>query len=215
MKDLYKTREESKKHGMKYYYTSIPCRNNHVDKRYTSTGICYECKRQQMSRDYSNHKDRVKHINKKSYVCNKEKRNSASQKWAEQNRERSNAIKQNWKIRNRDRHLQMARDYVKTKRLDPIYRMSCAVSLGIWKSLKNKKNGSNWQNLVNFSLDELKVHLEKKFTQEMNWENYGTMWHIDHIKPKSKCNSFEETWDINNLQPLDAKENLRKWNKYE
>jgi hypothetical protein len=53
----------------------------------------------------------------------------------------------------------------------------------------------------------------------MCWENYGTEWHIDHKKPVSlfhlECEA--ERLAVNhftNLQPLWAKENLTKSNKY-
>jgi len=54
----------------------------------------------------------------------------------------------------------------------------------------------------------------------MSWDNYGSYWHIDHIRP---CASFDLTdpeqqkdcFDFTNLQPLEAKENIRKGAKYQ
>jgi site-specific recombinase XerD len=65
--------------------------------------------------------------------------------------------------------------------------------------------------------DELKNHLEKKFTNGMSWANMGE-WHIDHIIP---CSSFDLTnieqqmqcFHYSNLQPLWAKDNLSKSDK--
>ena len=56
-----------------------------------------------------------------------------------------------------------------------------------------------------------------------NWTNRG--WHVDHIKPISKFNFFnedgtenieqvKECFSLNNLQPLWAKDNLSKGNRY-
>lgn len=51
----------------------------------------------------------------------------------------------------------------------------------------------------------------------MNWDNYGTEWVVDHIKPVSK---FDKDTDISivcalsNLQPLNKLENLKKHAKY-
>lgn len=67
---------------------------------------------------------------------------------------------------------------------------------------------------------DLKHHLEQQFTLGMSWENYGTLWHIDHIRP---CSSFdltdvEEQKRMNhftNLQPLWAEENRKKGDTYE
>lgn len=89
----------------------------------------------------------------------------------------------------------------------------------LYDALKGRlKIGSAIKNL-GCTIDELKTHLEKQFTKGMNWENYGK-WHIDHIKPLSKFNfndakEFEEAVHYSNLQPLWAKDNLKKGNKYE
>jgi hypothetical protein len=85
-------------------------------------------------------------------------------------------------------------------------------------SLRGAKNGRHWEDLVGFSLEELKHHLEKQFQPEMNWGNYGKKgWHIDHIIPISAFNfskpehiDFKRAWALTNLQPLWAKDNLSK-----
>jgi hypothetical protein len=72
--------------------------------------------------------------------------------------------------------------------------------------------------LLGCSIEELKKHLESKFYEEMSWDNYGTYWHIDHIKP---CASFdlalkeeqEKCFHFSNMQPLTAEENLSKGKK--
>lgn len=59
------------------------------------------------------------------------------------------------------------------------------------------------------------------FQPGMTWENYGK-WHIDHKTPDSwfQYNSinddgFKKSWALENLQPMWAKDNLSKGNKYE
>ena len=67
------------------------------------------------------------------------------------------------------------------------------------------------------SWNELKIYLESKFLDGMNWKNMGE-WHIDHIKP---CSSFDltdpkqqkECFHYTNLQPLWAIDNLSKSDK--
>ena len=64
---------------------------------------------------------------------------------------------------------------------------------------------------------ELKHHLESRFTEGMNWDNYGK-WHVDHIKPISLAKTEQEAIQLShytNLQPLWAADNLKKSNKYE
>jgi hypothetical protein len=52
----------------------------------------------------------------------------------------------------------------------------------------------------------------------MSWQNQG-QWHIDHIKPLSQFDltdfkQLQEACNYKNLQPLWAKDNLRKSNKW-
>ena len=73
--------------------------------------------------------------------------------------------------------------------------------------------------LIGCTIAELREHLEEQFIGGMTWDNYGD-WHIDHIKP---CAAFDlsdpkqqkKCCHYSNLQPLWAKDNLRKGATYE
>jgi len=75
----------------------------------------------------------------------------------------------------------------------------------------------NWSLIFGCSGDEMKKHLEKQFTDGMSWDNYGLHgWHIDHISPLSlstTLNDLLEKAHYTNLQPLWAKDNIKKSNK--
>ena len=61
--------------------------------------------------------------------------------------------------------------------------------------------------LLGESIEFVKGYIEAQFKPEMNWENYGDIWEIDHILP---CSSFDLTdeeqqkkcFHYSNLQPL-------------
>jgi 5-methylcytosine-specific restriction endonuclease McrA len=76
-------------------------------------------------------------------------------------------------------------------------------------ALKIKHNKTNTNEYLGCNIDDYKTYLEKLFTLEMNWENYGKYWEIDHIIPLSKGGSFHYT----NTQPLTINENRTKSNK--
>lgn len=85
--------------------------------------------------------------------------------------------------------------------------------------LRNCKSAST-QTLLGCSIPELKEHLESNFTKGMEWANYGTLWHIDHIKPCAAFDLLKEEEQLKcfhytNLQPLLASENLKKGSKYD
>jgi len=47
----------------------------------------------------------------------------------------------------------------------------------------------------------------------MTWENYGPVWHVDHIKPLASASGIEEVMKLchfTNLQPLWAEANRVK-----
>ena len=73
--------------------------------------------------------------------------------------------------------------------------------------------------LVSCTNNELKSHLESGFVNGMTWDNYGKLWHVDHIKPCALFDMKKES-DIKtvnhfaNLQPLWAIDNLKKGDKY-
>ena len=83
-----------------------------------------------------------------------------------------------------------------------------------------KKNGGSFIQSVGYTCEELCVHLEKQFTPEMNWENYGTYWHMDHIVPHSHTPydsmnhpNFKKAWCLENLRPLEAVQNMSEGNR--
>lgn len=93
-------------------------------------------------------------------------------------------------------------------------RLYYCMSARVRQSLKNGKGGEKWTDLVGYSVKELKIHLEKQFNDEMNWNNYGSVWEIDHIKPIAtfninsyEDNNFKECWSLKNLRPLSLYEN--------
>lgn len=103
------------------------------------------------------------------------------------------------------------------------YKLTRNLSNSIRQSLNGNKNGEHWEDLVEYTLQELKIHLESLFQLGMNWNNHGLYgWHIDHIRPISSfnitdynCKDFKKCWSLSNLQPLWAEENMTKGNKYE
>lgn len=108
----------------------------------------------------------------------------------------------------------------KRRETDPQYRLDKNVGSLLSTSLKGKKAGRRWEKLVGYKINNLMKHLEGQFDDKMNWDNYGSYWWIDHIKPRSSFKyevpedpEFKKCWALENLQPLEKIANMRKGNK--
>jgi 5-methylcytosine-specific restriction endonuclease McrA len=72
--------------------------------------------------------------------------------------------------------------------------------------------------LLGCSIECARNHIESQFNNEMNWNNHGILWEIDHIIP---INFFDLTnkeeqkkaFHYKNLQPLNKMENRTKGSK--
>ena len=159
-------------------------------------------------------KDKIKEY----LLKNKERISRKRKEYESKNKIRRKRYFKQYRIKNRDR----IRDYSNERIKKNIkLRISRNFSKGIWESLNKNKNGKKWESLVGYSLNDLKNHLQKQFTERMSWNNYGVYWHIDHRIPQSKFkfNSYEdkqfkECWALENLQPLESKKNVSKINRY-
>ena len=99
---------------------------------------------------------------------------------------------------------------------DPAFVIRCRLRSRINRVLTGKLKSAPTLKLLGCSLEQFKSHLESQFVRGMNWNNYGSVWHIDHKEP---CSSFDlsnpvqqrRCFHYSNLQPLLAKEN---WSKH-
>jgi hypothetical protein len=164
-------------------------------------------------------------------VCFKERCNKYNSEHKEQHRqwainrrlrnpERHRIEINQWRAKNPEKtKAQKLRSY-KKERSTSKGKLNNAMRCRIWGSIKNEKAGRHWEDLVGYTVEQLKKHLEKLFTPDMTWENYGTVWEIDHKTPIAAFNfdkpehfDFRICWDIKNLQPLECSKNRRKSDK--
>lgn len=88
----------------------------------------------------------------------------------------------------------------------------------LYLAIKNNKHSKGWENLFAYTLDELKIHLESQFDDNMNWDNFGSFWWVDKIIPSSRyvysdLEEFRKCWSLKNLRPLYKKDCQKKSNK--
>lgn len=101
-------------------------------------------------------------------------------------------------------------------RMETIFRNRVRVC--IKKKYVPKNTAFDYKGLLGCSWEILIQWLESNMEPTMTWENYGTYWHIDHVRP---CASFDFSKDEDrakcfnwtNLMPMNGIENIKKSNK--
>ena len=108
----------------------------------------------------------------------------------------------------------------------PMLRVHESMSARMRHDLKSGKCGNSLNDVMihvlGYDFVKLKNHLEKKFKEGMSWDNYGSVWHIDHVIPATVFNfqsiydyDFQRCWSLKNIQPLWSEDNLKKGSKIE
>jgi membrane-associated HD superfamily phosphohydrolase len=154
--------------------------------------------------------------NNKEYLSNK------SKTWYEQNKEHRKKYIKEYRENNVDKIRQIKRDYERNRKArDPLYKLISNFRTAIYQVLKEsnvEKNG-HYFDVLQYSPEELIVHLENQFKDDMTWENYG-VWHVDHKLPITSFDiqeigdeEFMKCWCLDNLQPMWGDENIKKSNK--
>jgi hypothetical protein len=181
--------------------------------------ICTNCKTDKVETEFYYNKNKTKHESQ-CKLCIREKRKARykknpkvelgrNKKYVQENKESVNEYKKLWARDNSHRYAEYARNKYRT---DPMFRLKSCLRARLTAAVAGKS--ASTMELVGCSIDELKQHLESKFTEGMSWDNYGE-WHVDHIKP---CASFDLSdpeqqrlcFNYKNLQPLWAADNLSK-----
>lgn len=148
--------------------------------------------------------DNIRKYHKEYYKNNKEKIREYHKDYKEDNKERINQ----WRKKYRDDKFNS----------DPVYKLSHNIRSLISNSIKkmNFLKSKKTQSILGCSFEEFKSYIESQFQEGMSWENQGD-WHLDHKTPISWAKSEEMVLELNhytNFQPLWAKDNLSKGNKW-
>ncbi len=143
-------------------------------------------------------------------------------KWQRENRGRVRAWQAAYRKANPDRIREAKRKSIaKRRHTDVAFRLVCLVRSRVSHALRKASSSKSCRTIemLGCTGKELRSHVESKFLPGMTWENHGHAgWHIDHIIPLAKFDLSDPTqqaaaFHYTNLQPLWAKDNLRKSDK--
>lgn len=159
---------------------------------------------------------------KKYYSENKDKwvKYTNNNEWYYNNPERAKDIRAKYYQKNKKDIVRRRVERYNTNihvRLSGILRGRLKGALARYRDKKYK-----WKSaikLLGCDMNFFIKYIEKMFVNGMSWENYGSVWHIDHIRPVI---SFDlrlkedqlECFHYTNMQPLLAHDNISKGSKY-
>jgi hypothetical protein len=152
---------------------------------------CKECNKEYLKNYYLENKDYLNDKTKSNYQIKSEYYKLKSKEYRNENKEYYSEYHKNYYLDNKEDLL----DYKKGHYL----------------------NNNSTIEMLGYSSNDLKRHMELLFLDGMSWENWGE-WHIDHKIPVSKFDKETPMTivnNLNNLQPLWALDNLSKSNKIE
>jgi hypothetical protein len=142
--------------------------------------------------------------------------------WYEQNKEHRKQYLKEYREKNIDKIRKTKRDYERNRKAtDPLYKLITNFRTAIYQVLKesNVEKNKSYFDILGYTPEELIIHLEKQFKDDMTWDNYG-VWHVDHKLPITSFDiqemgddEFMKCWCLDNLQPMWGEENIRKSNK--
>tara|TARA_R110000796_G_scaffold9163_1_gene31452 strand:- start:140 stop:778 length:639 start_codon:yes stop_codon:yes gene_type:complete len=203
-------RSEAKAICDKFYSTGKECVRGHIDKRYTSNGMCFSCYKLKCNSKVR--VDRAAKWNKENKERRKEITRKNNKKTYEDNKIVRLTRANNWRLINKEHVNSKQRE----RRSTTIGKIKSFIRASLARSFTKKEKSALL--LVGYSTNELMVHISNLFKDGMTWDNHGD-WHIDHIIPidyfiKNKIHDPKIINSLSNLQPLWANENQSKGAKY-
>lgn len=187
---------------------------------------CKECNKISSKKYREENKEKELNRHKKYREENKEilkqkykENNKYHLVYRQKNKDYFENYNKNYYFNNKNKIIRYKKDYSKKKRhSNPFYNLICNIRGRVFHylKLKNIKKDNKTFEIVGCSPEFLKEHIEKQFTEGMSWDLMGKYIHIDHKIPLSSAETKEEVYKLchyTNLQPLWAKDNLKKSNK--
>lgn len=181
------------------------------------------------------HKKQIKIHQSDYYLKNKSKIAIQVKNYQEDHKEQLIIRRKNYYLKNKDKILLQRKRYCekhkaeiavrnnkyrfKRRKTDIRYKIACNLRTRIKHAIKGNTKSLSTMFLIGCEVDYLMYHLQSRFQPGMSWDNHRE-WHIDHRKP---CNAFDlykqseqqKCFHYSNLQPLWAKDNLNKSDKWD
>lgn len=154
--------------------------------------VCLACDRKRSREYYKKRKNNPEY---------QEKLKKTQKDWWEKNREWGNERQRKYRENNTN------------------FQLSNALRARVKYALLGCVRQDKTFDLLGCTPNEWKAYLEAKFKDGMSWENYGSVWEVDHIIPVSHFDltnreEQKKAFHYTNTQPLCSKLNKQKGNRW-
>lgn len=167
-----------------------------------------------------NNSEKIKKQNKVKYEKNKDTIIKRVDKWRKNNPEKRKDICKRYRQKRNER-LKVDDNFRAQYKTEKFMRDSI---LRCFKQINTKKN-NNTYSILGCTPEQLRQRLEMNFKPDMNWNNYGKVWNIDHRKPLKRFNLLDENNNPNyikmrianslaNLKPMYCSDNFSKCDRF-
>lgn len=178
----------------------------------------YKEQRKQYNINYQNeHRDELRKKARLRYKDDPKKYRDKEKQWRIANPEKVIEIKKKTRHKNHSKLMANHAIYCNERRKsDPLFKLATNIRTRINRAIRTGNKNGRTSDLIGCSIEELKKYIESQFLPGMSWGNWGLYtWHIDHKKPImsfdiSDPEQQKKCFHFSNLQPLWAKDNLKK-----
>jgi len=184
-------------------------------------GYHYYCKSCR-SKERINNFEKIKIQQKEYYEKNKDELLLKNKNYRNENKEKINIQRKDYRKKNIEHIKNKNKEYLPIRKLKIKEKRKKDKNFQLKEVLRSKFHrmikgiNSSYKIILDCEFDYFKLWIEFQFDKNMNWDNFGTYWELDHILPLYKFN-FENEFEKNiafnwtNLQPLKKEENRKKY----
>ena len=161
----------------------------------TESGYGPKCK--ECYNEYQREYRKKKNTALEYYYRNQAKCQEKSRNYSKTNRETRNEIQRIWRKKQRE--------------TNPSWKAWENARKRIWKVMNVKKQTST-DKLIGTTPIMFKLWLEYTFSEKMNWNNYGTYWHIEHVIPLATFDITQNDQVLNAFNWKNCRAETKKFN---
>jgi hypothetical protein len=154
---------------------------------------CKECKKNYDIERYKNNRENLLNQTKLYQEKNKTKILEYQKQWYAQNKTQVSKYHTEYRKNNKEKIQVCINNWINNKKKNDIFYNSFSnMRNRIYQAIKKGKGKKSYKTIeyLGCDLDYYKQYIEQQFLPEMNWDNYGVIWEIDHIIP---CINFDLT----------------------